>query len=65
MHSKNSARSPKELAAYEANHDLAAELLQAVREMKAGQVHVVTCPVVEAAAVGCDLQVEPVLLEAG
>ena len=48
MHSKNSARSPKELAAYEANHDLAAELLQAVREMKAGQVHVVTSPVVEA-----------------
>ncbi len=40
--------SQKELAAYEAKRDLAAELLQAVREMKAGQVQVVSSPVIEA-----------------
>jgi len=37
-----------ELSAYEANRDLAAELLQSVREMKAGQVHVVSSPAIEA-----------------
>ncbi len=41
-----------ELAAYEAKRDLAVELLQSllqsVREMKAGQVHVVSPPVIEA-----------------
>lgn len=37
-----------ELAAYEAKRDLAAELLQSVREMKAGQVRVVSSPVIEA-----------------
>ena len=37
-----------ELAAYEAKRDLAAELLQSVHEMKAGQVHVVSSPVIEA-----------------
>ena len=37
-----------ELAAYEAKRDLAAELLQSVREMKAGQFHVVSSPVIEA-----------------
>ena len=37
-----------ELAAYEAKRDLAAELLRSVREMKAGQVHVVSSPVIEA-----------------
>ena len=37
-----------ELAAYEAKRDLAAELLQSVLEMKAGQVHVVSSPVIEA-----------------
>ena len=37
-----------ELAAYEAKRDLAAELRQSVREMKAGQVHVVLSPVIEA-----------------
>ena len=40
-----------ELAAYEAKRDLAVELLQSllqsVREMKAGQVHVVSPPVIE------------------
>lgn len=37
-----------ELAAYEAKRDLAAELLQSVREMKTGQVRVVSSPVIEA-----------------
>jgi putative transcriptional regulator len=37
-----------ELAAYEAKRDLAADLLQSVREMKAGQVHVVSSPFIEA-----------------
>jgi len=36
------------LAAHEAKRDLAADLLQSVREMKAGQVHVVSSPVIEA-----------------
>jgi putative transcriptional regulator len=36
------------LSAYEAKRDLAAELLQSVREMKAGQVQVVSSPVIEA-----------------
>jgi len=37
-----------ELAAYEAERDLTADLLQSVREMKAGQVKVVSSPVIEA-----------------
>lgn len=36
------------MAAYEAGRDLAAELLQSVREMKARQVSLVTSPVIEA-----------------
>ncbi len=48
MLSKNSPLSKRELAAYEARRDLAADLLQSVREMKAGKVHLVTSPVVEA-----------------
>lgn len=48
MPSKNKPLGQDELAAYEANRDLAADLLQAVREMKAGQVKVVVSPVVEA-----------------
>jgi putative transcriptional regulator len=36
------------LEAYEANRDLASELLQSVMEMKAGQVHVVHSPAIEA-----------------
>jgi len=35
----------KERAAYEAKRDLAAELLQSVREMKAGYVQVLSSPV--------------------
>jgi putative transcriptional regulator len=46
--SKSKPLSQKELAAYEAKRDLAAELLQSVREMKAGQVQVVSSPVIEA-----------------
>jgi putative transcriptional regulator len=46
--SKSKPLNQKELAAYEAKRDLAAELLQAVREMKAGQIQVVSSPVVEA-----------------
>jgi putative transcriptional regulator len=46
--SKSKPLSQKELAAYEARRDLAAELLQSVREMKAGQVQVVSSPVIEA-----------------
>ncbi len=37
-----------ELSAYEAKRDLAAELLQSVREMKTGEVHIVSSPVIEA-----------------
>ena len=48
MPSKSKPLSKAELAAYEAKRDLAAELLQAVREMKTGQVQVVTSPVIEA-----------------
>jgi putative transcriptional regulator len=46
--SKSKPLSKAELAAYEAKRDLAAELLQSVREMKAGHVQVVTSPVIEA-----------------
>ena len=48
MPSKSKPLSKAELAAYEAKRDLAAELLQAVHEMKAGQVQVVSSPVIEA-----------------
>lgn len=48
MPSKNKPLTDNELAAYEAERDLAADLLQAVQEMKAGQLHVVSSPVIEA-----------------
>lgn len=48
MRSKNKPLNDTDLAAYEATRDLAAELLQSVREMKAGQVQVITSPVIEA-----------------
>ena len=38
----------KRLAEHESTRDLAADLLQAIREMKAGHVQVVASPVVEA-----------------
>jgi len=46
--SKSKPLSDSELATYEATRDLAAELLQSVREMKAGRVQVVSSPVIEA-----------------
>ena len=48
MPSKRKPLTQTELAAFESKRDLAAELLQSVREMKAGQVAVVTSPVIEA-----------------
>jgi putative transcriptional regulator len=48
VHSKSKPLSKAQLAAYEAKRDLAAELLQSVREMKAGQTRVVASPVIEA-----------------
>ncbi len=48
MPSKTKPLSKAKLAVYEAQRDLAAELLQSVREMKAGQVQVVTSSVIEA-----------------
>ncbi|WP_313953228.1 helix-turn-helix domain-containing protein [Accumulibacter sp.] len=48
MPSKNKPLEKLELAAYEAKRDLAADLLQSVREMKADQVQAVWSPVIEA-----------------
>ena len=48
MPSKTKPLTDAELAAYEAKRDLAAELLQSVLEMKAGQVRVISSPVIEA-----------------
>lgn len=48
MPSKRKPLTEAELTDYEAERDLAAELLQSVREMKAGQVRVVSSPVIEA-----------------
>ena len=48
MPSKSKPLSKAQLAAYEAKRDLAAELLQSVREMKAGQTRVVSSPVIDA-----------------
>jgi len=46
--SKNKRLTKAELASYEAKRNLAAELLQSVREMKAGQTNVVSSPAIEA-----------------
>ena len=48
MPSKTKPLNRKELAAFEAKRDLAAELLQSIREMKAGKTHVVLSPATEA-----------------
>ena len=48
MPSKSKLLNDSDLVAHEATRDLAAELLQSVREMKAGHVQVVTSPVIEA-----------------
>jgi len=46
--SKSKPLTKAQLAAYEAKRDLAAELLQSVREMKTGNTRVVSSPVIEA-----------------
>ena len=48
MPSKTKRLAKADLAVYESKRDLAADLLQSVREMKAGQVHVISSPVIEA-----------------
>lgn len=48
MPSKTKPLSPKELARFEADRDLGAELLESIREMKAGRVHVAYSPAIEA-----------------
>jgi putative transcriptional regulator len=48
VQSKTKPLSAKELAVFESKRDLAAEILQSVREMKAGKTHVVLSPAVEA-----------------
>jgi len=45
---KSKPLTKSELAAYEAKRDLATELLESGRQMTAGQVHVVSSPVIEA-----------------
>jgi putative transcriptional regulator len=46
--SKTKLLSDTEIEAYEANRDLAQDILQAVREMKANKVQVVVSPVIQA-----------------
>lgn len=48
MRSKTKPKSNAELEVLEAQRDLAEDILQAVREMKANKVHVVISPVIEA-----------------
>lgn len=48
MPSKTKPLTATQLDVYENTRDLAAELLQSVREMKAGNVHIVSSPVINA-----------------
>ena len=48
MPSKNKPLSARSLSSYEAERDLAADLLQSIREMKEGQVRVAFSPAAEA-----------------
>ena len=48
MPSKTKPLSPRPLALFEAQRDLGAELLQSIRDMKAGQVKLVHSPAAEA-----------------
>ena len=48
MSSKTRPVTEKQLLAYEAKHDLAAELLESVQQMKAGKTNVVLSPAIEA-----------------
>jgi len=46
--SKTEPLTPKQRAEFEAGRDLGADLLQSIKEMKAGKVKVVSSPAVEA-----------------
>jgi len=46
--SKSKVLSAKEVAAFESKRDLAAEILQSIRDMKAGKTHLVFSPATEA-----------------
>jgi putative transcriptional regulator len=48
MPSKTKQLTGKQLLAYEATRDLAADLLESVRQMKTGKVQVVVSPAIEA-----------------
>jgi putative transcriptional regulator len=48
MPSKTKPLTKKQLLAYEATRDLAADLLESVRQMKAAKTHVVLSPAIEA-----------------
>ena len=48
MSLKNRRMTKAELEAYEAKRDLADDILQSLKEMKAGKVHVVSSPIIEA-----------------
>ena len=48
MSSKTRPITEKQLLAYEAKRDLAAELLESVQQMKAGKTNVVFSPAIEA-----------------
>ena len=50
MPSKVEPLTAVQLRAYEARRDLAADLLESVRQMQAGQTHVVASPAIEARA---------------
>ena len=48
MPSKTKPLTKKQLLAYEATRDLAAELLESVKQMKAGKTNVVLSPAIDA-----------------
>lgn len=48
MPSKAKPLSDSQLATYEATRDLAADLLESIRQMKAGKTHIVSSPAAEA-----------------
>ena len=48
MPSKNKRLTPAEIGAFEATRDIGEELLQSIRDMKAGKGHVVISPASEA-----------------
>ncbi len=60
MSSKSKPIGKAELAAYDAKRDLAAELPQSVREMKAGRVRAVSTPAIEGCPTVMPLYCRPV-----